>query len=282
MVNKEIFQIITNLYKKHPWIGLNEKGLLSLLYDDCKTDEERELIIKLLNDFFYMANDSFLINIDNIARKLIQYNPTETLIYASAVGRETDSSQLISYTLKTLLVKHGNNPWQKSNLYSHMSKSVLYKHNPDDIKNIIIIDEFNGSGQTIKTRYKEIINNIKSVGKNEKDFNIEFIYITSIESAHDSVISEGIKLLSMNTIKQGISSNTNIENKDEAKEIIRRISNVLSPQFLSEIMYPLGYNDSEALYYRETGNVPNSVFPIFWWPEYEDKKDRNQLIMRAI
>ena len=282
MVNKEIFQIITNLYKKHPWIGLNEKGLLSLLNDDCKTKVNQELIIRLLNDFFYLSETMYKEKIKEIAEIILSFCPNETLVYASAIGKETDSSQYIVYLLRTILPKIGGNKWQKASIYSHMSKPVLTKDNKDSVKNIFIIDEFNGSGQTIKSRYKKISDDLKLVDKQIYDYNIHFIYITSIDIAHQTVVEEGINLTSINIIKKGISFNDNIKDKESAKEIIKEISNVFSSTFLSEIMHPLGYNDSEALYYREDGNVPNSVFPIFWWPEYADKKSRNQLIVRAI
>ena len=42
-----------------------------------------------------------------------------------------------------------------------------------------------------------------------------------------------------------------------------------------------GYNHAEALYCRKYGNIPNSVFPIFWWKQYKDGSPRSPLFVRV-
>lgn len=282
-MKKEVFETVFTLSNKHPWLSLNSDGLMSLLYEDCKSEEEKELVIQLISDFYYMTEKKYKENIIKIADNIINLClPNETVIYATAGNRETDSSQAIVYDLRTILAKKGGNSWQGAKIFSAMSKSVLYGLDPEIIKNIYIIDEFNGSGKTILSRYKKICSDIRSLKKEPEDYNIQVIYITSIECAHKYVESEGINLTSLNILKKGITFNDNIKNKDKAIELIKKISLSLSPEFKTETMYPLGYNNSEGLYYREDGNVPNSVFSIFWWPEYKSLKERNSLIVRAI
>lgn len=282
-MKKEVFETVFTLSNKHPWLSLNSDGLMSLLYEDCKSEEEKELVIQLISDFYYMTEKKYKENIIKIADNIINLClPNETVIYATAGNRETDSSQAIVYDLRTILAKKGGNSWQGAKIFSAMSKSVLYGLDPEIIKNIYIIDEFNGSGKTILSRYKKICSDIRSLKKEPEDYNIQVIYITSIECAHKYVESEGINLTSLNILKKGITFNDNIKNKDKAIELIKKISLALSPEFKKETMYPLGYNNSEGLYYREDGNVPNSVFSIFWWPEYTSLKERNSLIVRAI
>lgn len=282
-MKKEVFETVFKLSTKQPWLNLNHDGLISLLYKDCESEDEKELVIKLISDFFYMTEDAYKKYIINIADSIKESClADETVIYASAGNRETDSSQAIVYNLRTLLAKRGGNSWQGANIFSVMSKSVLYDLDPNTIKNIYIIDEFNGSGKTILTRYKKVCQDIKSLGKKPEDYNIQVIYITSISCAHEYVREQGVNLTSLNILKKGITFNDSIQDKNKAIKLIEKISSVLSIKFKSETMYPLGYNNSEGLYYREDGNVPNSVFSIFWWPEYNNKRERNSLIVRAI
>ena len=39
--------------------------------------------------------------------------------------------------------------------------------------------------------------------------------------------------------------------------------------------------ESEALFCRKSKNVPNNVFPIFWWKRYADNSDRKTLFIRS-
>ena len=42
-----------------------------------------------------------------------------------------------------------------------------------------------------------------------------------------------------------------------------------------------GYGHAEALYCRQFGNIPNSVFPIFWWNRYYDGAKRESVFTRV-
>lgn len=42
-----------------------------------------------------------------------------------------------------------------------------------------------------------------------------------------------------------------------------------------------GYGHAEALYCRQFGNIPNSVFPIFWWNRNLDGTERPAVFTRV-
>ena len=42
------------------------------------------------------------------------------------------------------------------------------------------------------------------------------------------------------------------------------------PRHADDISYNFGYGQSEALFWIEGANIPNNVFPIFWWETYAD------------
>ena len=42
-----------------------------------------------------------------------------------------------------------------------------------------------------------------------------------------------------------------------------------------------GYGHAEALYCRQFGNIPNSVFPIFWWNKNIDGSERKSVFTRV-
>lgn len=279
--NREIFKKTMALFKLHPWIEEIEEEFCTLLFEDCTNDKEKELIFNLVNSFFYMTHSNYIKYIEDIANEIIKYDCSETVIFATAFDRQTDSSQEISYILKSKIARSGGKNWIKPNLYGNMSKSVLKDQNEDKIKNIFIVDEFNGSGKTIISRYRKICKDLKEKGKYPEDYNIKFFYISSIYEACIYVEEEGISLDTKEILAKGISDNSIIKDKDEAKAIINKMSEILSPKILDEDMFPLGYNDAEALYYRENGNTPNSVFPIFWWPEYKSGKERRPFITRG-
>ena len=45
--------------------------------------------------------------------------------------------------------------------------------------------------------------------------------------------------------------------------------------------YHLGYKQSEAIFCRKFKNIPNNVFPIFWWKRYADNSNRKTLFTRS-
>jgi hypothetical protein len=47
-------------------------------------------------------------------------------------------------------------------------------------------------------------------------------------------------------------------------------------------LYNFGYRRSEALYSLEAYNIPNNVFPIFWWPSLKSGKPRNTMFKHFI
>ena len=45
-------------------------------------------------------------------------------------------------------------------------------------------------------------------------------------------------------------------------------------------LYSLGYKQSETLFSIESTNVPNNVFPIFWWKHLAYGNERSTILRR--
>lgn len=282
-VTEDIFLKIISLYRNQPWLENKDSELQELLYSDCIKEEERKLVFNLINSFFYMKHSDYINHINTIAEEIINnYSPDETLICASTMGRDTDSAQEIVYILKSILPKRGGASWARPNILNNLDKSIFRKHCYTNIKNIFVLDEFNGSGKTIRGRHKKICDDIKETGKKVEEFYIKFFFITSISDAYKTVTEAGINLDSKKILPKGITENTVFTDKESTKKTIKNLSYILSDDYLDNKMFHLGYKDSEALYCRENGNTPNSVFPLFWWPKYNDNSNRKTLLCRGL
>jgi hypothetical protein len=101
-----------------------------------------------------------------------------------------------------------------------------------------------------------------------------------MEDGLNAIRSAGFDVFGANILKKGISSYfTGALFRAAVKRMFRlesRLAQVVDENRLQNF----GWGHSEALYGMEHGNVPNNVFPIFWWPETRDGKRRQTLLRR--
>jgi len=117
--------------------------------------------------------------------------------------------------------------------------------------------------------------------KKINEYSIRIYSIAACETGSQVLKKEGIELFCNIILPKGISDHYK-ENKEEKIDLMRRLESLLLPEYEGKPMPSMGYGGVEALYAREDGNTPNSVFPVFWWPYYADENKRPTILIRLM
>lgn len=278
-MSRKTFDSLMELYKKQPWIADRDDRFEVLMFKDCSEFYQQGLLFELLNRFEYVPYAKYTQFIDNLALDIctdpdiLDHN---TQIVALAADSGADSSQYVISDLKFLMDDLG---WKRHKFTNTHGKAYqTYKLGLH--KNIVLVDEFVGSGQTVLNRVSAISRVFNDNGI--VDYSIRVKVLVSTEHALNKLKADGIKITAQHLIKKGISDYGTEEDRATNIRTMLEMESILKDFIHDKKLPSFGYNGAEALYYRDRGNVPNSVFPIFWWPAYKDGRDRKTLLTRAI
>ncbi len=269
-----------DLTTRQPWLSDKFEALDHLLYEECSNNETRSLLIDLIKRFEFLDNERYQILMRQMAMEIVtepELHEQSTLIAAMSVGSGADSGQAIIYSLKALLPEL---KWGRHTLINDALQAckTFNKHAP--LKDIILVDEFVGTGQTVIGRIKAI--KAQFLNLKRDDFTVRVKVIASTETGIANIEAEGISITSQVIVKKGITDYYDGHAAQEGIKLMLNLEGVLSKEYEGREMPTMGYGKAEALYYRKDTNLPNSVFPIFWWAEYSNKKLRNTLLIRAM
>ena len=229
------------------------------MLDFCDDKDSQMLLLELLYNFHYLTNDKLIDLLVKIATYIVEesgFQENRTQIAATAYDKQADSSQAVIQLIKVQLKKKGWGNVQTVNSIGNIIKTI----NKNGLNQIILIDEFIGSGVTLSGR----INYLKKSIPNA-DYEIKCCFMAGIDMALKKISNEsGVEIFCPLILQKGISDR--FDETESAKKIffMKEIEKKLE---ISDEKYSLGYNQAEALYSAEgVGfNTPNSVFPIFWW-----------------
>jgi hypothetical protein len=280
-MNKSVFKILFNLTKKQPWLEDKVYELQELLFSDCNSEEERELILELLERFTHVSYKRFseLINmlVEDIATDPNLEDKT-TQVVAMTGDYSSDSAQFVTYALKA--------PFEKMKWREHITVTNFQRAYKEFNKhgkkhtNIVLVDEFVGSGKTIVGR----VNTLKKLFNDNGVTNIK-IYVKVIAASSIGVKKakeSDVDLTSYLVLEQGISEHNDAAEAARKLALMDRLESILSTSYKNRALPCRGYGGTESLYTRDDGNTPNSVFPIFWWPFFKDNTARETLLIRAM
>lgn len=269
---REDYNQLVSLYFKQRWL-VKKKDELYNLIDISKTHTCTELVHSLLERFNYIDDNYYQFLLDEIADYLEDNidDFSKTQIVALAYDANTDSSQKILYDLSNTLAMKGIRGYESINQFG---KAVSYFNK--GYTNLVFIDEFIGSGRTLKGRNDWITKNVKL------ENSPHYIFLAGLKSTIE--ILNDLNIFCPLQMNKGI---TEYYEKDELTDNIQNMINLeshLSPEINDKKLedYSFGYGKAEALYSLEgcRGNTPNNVFPIFWWPKDNDNNDRLKLLTR--
>ncbi len=279
-MNKRMFRILFKLQSSQPWLNDCEDALEKLLYSDCSADVHRNLMIELINRFEYLSNEKYSSILGDLAEDIgtdPDLSDQSTQIVAMSADDKADSSQYVLYGLKPFLEKMDWRSYKQVNTFGHAYRTYKKSNN---YKNVVLVDEFVGTGKTVLSRVKQIKRDFQDNGV--IDFLIKVKVLVATKRGQDNIQSEGIEISPRITLKRGISDYYPPEVVDRMIKFMREMEELLSDEYNGRSLPSLGYGQLESLYCRENGNTPNNVFPIFWWPFYQDGRLRNTLLTRAM
>lgn len=276
MLNKEIFKILFHLVKMQPWLAEKSKEVENLLFDDCESNNEKTLILNLLNRFKYITNNDFFEALNQIVENITseeKYEVDNTIIAATTIDSSADSAQLVLYAMKPIFQRYD---WDTPKLINNTNKIVREFPN---YSNVVFVDEFIGSGKTMLGRINKLKRELNN--KDISEYSLRISAVAACKTGAQLLEQEGIELFSSIKLARGI-SDYYIEDKEEKIDLMRRLESLLLLEFEGRPMPSMGFGKVEALYVRENGNTPNSVFPIFWWRYYANRTKRPTILIRSM
>lgn len=276
-LNYNDFQRLLKLHKNFDWLYHSTEGLYDL-WSICDNENQKKLIENLINNFTYTTSKELNESGEEIA-KLIEekwlLKPSNTFLVAKCDDRKPDGSQAFLQSLKNKF----SHEWEGKNFYNNLLEAA---HKIEDDSNIVLVDDFIGTGETIKSKYKYFVKKLTERGI--KNYNIRIVSFAAMEFSKSRLDSlTEVEYHSVIWLKKGITELiSDAKEQRTANSEMKNLENKLSDTYksLNLTKHSFGYKGSESLFTLESFNIPNNVFPIFWWPQLKNKTYYKTLFKR--
>lgn len=275
------FYEVGDLVNQIPWLNDRryEKGLHGLL-EEYQSHEEREALITLLERFIHHEHRDRLDAVDYLADIINKkkFTHQDTLFIATSDGKESDGSTAGLYNFKSALAELGQY-WKEDNLVPSLNMS-FERCTSCHIKNVVIFDDFIGSGKTIVKKVNEFREEMKA--RNVLHIKIYIFSYVGMKFGVEYAAQElDLDIYCHLLLQKGISDYT-ASNPEGLMSTVQDMESKLGNKWkkLKLRDFSLGYKQSEALYQLYRSNCSNNVFPIFWWGKDALKKHRVTLFNR--
>ena len=99
--------------------------------------------------------------------------------------------------------------------------------------------------------------------------------------AEEVLESLDVDYFSVHWLNKGISELVSGEKKEVATKSMEELEKKLQKRYQGKKLPNFGYKRSESLFALESNNIPNNVFPIFWWPFLKGGVSRKTIFKRV-
>jgi hypothetical protein len=254
-------QIIDTI-RKAPWLQRSRYSRpITNLFDECDSTEHIWIVGKLIQDFHFIDSERYVdevTNMANVIENVWGLSPNDTLVTAICDSTKPDGSQSVIRTLEVSLPRS----WKAS---IHNNINVAFS---EPKKNIVLVDDFVGSGGKLSPKIDRLLSNLKSKGYEPT---LYLLILAGMKSGLDvlhTVVSGNLycPIIMTKAISDNISDPLErAKAVDAMLELEQKILPVTPfPRKDKFKEYNFGYMLSEAIFCVETLNIPNNVFPIFW------------------
>ena len=262
------------LFQNKKWEIEEQEGGLSVFDRFCDrlavldNDEQRELLLELTEDYLRVSLSEYEKLFLSVWRKYftgkrIELRKDERFVICPLQQPE-DFGKIKSSTMMLYLCQ--DNCLRCFPVFSDeqiriCSSPELLKDIPCKIKELILIDDYIGSGET----GLGCLEYIKSIGKDIAKITI--LSLVSQKEGIDVLQKEGVRVLTAIQREKGITDKY-VDNEERERRLKLMLAIEDSLKIPNE--WHLGHNASEALV--SMVRTPNNTFPVYW---YEDDKGKN-------
>lgn len=257
--SKNHITAIIKLMARHQWL-IDRSDALDQLQAECTTDAELELVFDLLSRFDYLGDDLLSDGFRAMAEQISTawgLNPAETIICPPKFDSSADSGPAVVQTLKTIFGKKNIRGFE---LIISINKIRDYAKQRGVI---VLVDDFAGTGRTVANKLKNIRELPAYQGKAPKIF---VCILAAAQVAREAIEPHVEGYFVWREYRKGITDHYEEPKLSAAKELMRNMECRLAPTVRKVDLPRFGYGETEVLMGWDS-NLPNSVFPIFWWPE---------------
>lgn len=276
-IKQKEYNWILNLIRRQKAMLDNSDAQLLELYQFCDNDEQRDLLFELISRFNCFDPDLYNAAIQDAVRFIcgLGYKEEETALVAFCHDIEADSSQVVLDDMKVPMALEGYSHIKTINRFDKIFRE--YHKSGQLIKHFIAVDEFVGSGKTLISRIEEF--NSKGL----QGVTIDFIFLAGMHDAIALGKNMGASLFVVYEMAKGLTGYYCGDQLDLKCSIMKALERKLSPQINKTDLeeYHFGYHGAESLYCRPNKNVPNNVFPVFWWKEDVNGHPRKTMLVRV-
>ncbi|WP_175781034.1 phosphoribosyltransferase-like protein [Burkholderia cenocepacia] len=260
-IDHGLYRRIFDLVREKVWLESRDGQLINLL-NVCDTERQQELIFDLIARFHYSGDADLRRSAANIAetiRATWGLVAADTKIIAIADKDEADGSQFLTQALRQHFSR--DEGWRGANFLGQITSVASVS---SDIKNIVLVDDFIGTGTKISRKFAWTKKKLSEIGV---ACDIYMCSMAAMEASRPVLDSLGGKYFSDVWLTRGISDHFEGGTLADAISDMHQLENKLEGLPAN---YCFGFKASESIYYHEPFNVPNNVFPIFWWERWGD------------
>lgn len=272
---KSDFQRLFLLALEFEWLNNREESLLELWESTGGDENQKSLVEYLIHQFLYVDSDMSLMFCKQIVHQITEVwdlKPENTLITAVCENSRPDGSQLIIQKLKNQF-PFG---WHEFDFVNSLPEAA-YRLQSNDC--LVICDDFIGTGDTLSRK----IEYTKKVISQKKVENVR-IYAVAFAAMHfatAAISGWNCPMFACRMLPKGISETLTGNRRTIATDIMVKMERLLKPHVGNVYLPHFGYKRSESLFDYEDDNIPNNVFPIFWWKNYTNGNFRKPMFRRV-
>ena len=265
---------LMDIHRRHPWLMYEDPaGLEELWHVADESPEDKELIEFLLDKFHYVDSDM----LREACKSLVNHieanwglSPENTIVSALCDNNEPDGSQYLVQSMKNKF----SEGW-KGRLGNSIVASVYEVKNG---YNLVLVDDFIGTGNTVSRKSAWCRKKARDLGVT--DLKIYVCSLAAMRSSYKVIEHSAEQIYSVYWLNKGISDEAPEEKLAAYTKSMLSLEDSLSWPKRIKKKYTFGFQQSESLFSLESINVPNNVFPIFWWKYGKENESRPTIFRR--